>query len=166
MTLKRRPKSRALRAARARLYELFPLAFPLDDAAIQPLAVTIRDELAAWAAGQHLDERTARRLSRALQQHGCRRTYQATVVAGAMRINLQGEPVEPVTPEGQAHAQQRIEDILAHRARVKAPPVNVLPGPSTAPEPKVEKGKPLAAPVKALPTVIVKKRRTVSLPPK
>lgn len=104
MTLERRPKSRALRAARVQLYKLFPLALPLDDVAIQPLAMTIRDERAAWAAGQPLDERAARQLSRALQQHGCRRTYQATVVAGAMRINLQGESVEPVTPEGQAHA--------------------------------------------------------------
>ena len=34
MTLKRRPKSRILRVARAQLYELFPLAFPLEDAAI------------------------------------------------------------------------------------------------------------------------------------
>ncbi|HRZ07616.1 MAG TPA: hypothetical protein P5102_16010 [Candidatus Competibacteraceae bacterium] len=30
MTLKRRPKSRSLRVARAQLYELFPLAFPLE----------------------------------------------------------------------------------------------------------------------------------------
>lgn len=148
MTLKRRPKSRSLRAARVRLYELFPLAFPLDDAAVQPLAMTIRDDLAAWAAGQELDERAARSLSRALQQHCCRRTYQATVVAGAMRINLQGEPGEPVTPEGQAHAQQRIDRILAARGQQTTSSVPVA-----------------AEPVKAGPTVIVKKRRRIAMPP-
>lgn len=78
-----------------------------------------------------------------------------------------------MTPEGQAHAQQRIDRILAARAVVKPKAVkvgvrasSVPPFPSTAPEPAVGKGKPLAAPVKPLPTVIVKKRRTVSLPPK
>ena len=148
---KRKTRLNRRQAAYQQLHAMFPLAFPLDDAAIQPLAVTIRDELAAWAAGQHLDERAARQLSRALQQHGCRRTYQATVVAGAMRINLQGEPVEPVTPEGQAHAQQKIAQILAARAARERPTTA-----STVKPPQ-----PVAAePVKAGPTVIIKKRRS------
>lgn len=86
----------------------FPLAFPLDDAAMVPLARSTRDDVSAWIERQGFDPRTAKALLGAVQQHGSRRTYQATVVAGALRINLHGEPVEPVTPEGEAHAQQKI----------------------------------------------------------
>lgn len=136
-------------AAYRQLNAAFPLAFPLEDAEIRPLALSIRDELAAWAAGQGLDERAALQLSRALQQHCCRRTYQQVVANGGMRINLQGEPV---TPEGEAHAQERMARILAARAargqQTTTPPVPVT-----------------AEPVKAGPTVMVKKRRKVVMPP-
>ena len=139
-------------AAYRQLNAAFPLAFPLEDAEIRPLTIAIRDELAAWAAGQGLDERAALQLSRALQQHCCRRTYQQVVANGGMRINLQGEPVAPVTPEGEAYAQERIARILAARAargqQTTTPPVPVA-----------------AEPVKAGPTVMVKKRRKVVMPP-
>ena len=58
-----------------RLNAAFPQAFPLDDAAIRPLARSIRDDLAAWIAGQGFDPRTAKALLGALQQQGSRRTY-------------------------------------------------------------------------------------------
>ncbi len=35
-------------AAYRQLNAAFPLAFPLEDAEIRPLAIAIRDELAAW----------------------------------------------------------------------------------------------------------------------
>lgn len=165
MTGQRRPKSRSLRAARAQLAEHFPQAFPLDDTAIRPLVITARDDLSAWIATQP-DPAALKSLVTALQQHGSRMTYQQVVAAGGMRINLHGEPVEPVTAEGQAHAQRRIEGILAQRAWVKPRRVKVQasgsPSRSVASTPE----KPPAALVKALPTVIVKKRRTVILPPK
>ncbi len=131
----------------------FPQAFPLDDAAIRPLARSTRDDVSAWIEQQGFDPRTAKALLGAVQQQGSRRTYQATVVAGAWRINLHGEPVEPVTPEGEAHAQQKIAAILAKRAAKGQPPVKT---------PTVKTPEP--APVARTPTVIVKKRRKVVLP--
>ena len=72
------------------------------------------------------------------------------VANGGMRINLQGEPVAPVTPEGEAHAQERMARILASReARAQQ---------ATAPVPVA------AQSVKAGPTVMVKKRRKVLMP--
>lgn len=136
------------------LHAAFPAAFPLEDAAIPPLAMSIRDDLLAWAAAQGLDERTAHRLNWALQRHCCRRTYQQVVANGGMRVNLQGEPVEPVTPDGQAHARGRIERILAQRAAKAARAVKAEP-PVKAPKPE---------PVAKTPTVIVKKRRRVVIP--
>ncbi len=136
-----------------RLNAAFPLAFPLDDAAIRPLARSIRDDVSAWIAQHGFDPRTAKALLGAVQQHGSRRTYQATVLTGAMRINLHGEPVEPVTPEGEAHAQQKITAILAKRA-ARAPQTSTVKPPKPV----------VAEPVKAMPTVIVKKRRKVVVP--
>ncbi len=123
-----------------RLNAAFPLAFPLDDADIRPLARSIRDDVAAWIAQQGFDPRTAKALLGAVQQQGSRRTYQATVVAG-----------EPVTPDGEAHAQQKIAAILAKRAAKGQPLVKT---------PKVKAPEPVAQ----MPTVIVKKRRKVVLP--
>jgi sRNA-binding protein len=118
------------------------------------LALTARDELRAWIESQALDDRTAQTLLRALQNHCSRRTYQQVVAHGGMRINLHGEPVEPVTPAGQAHAQARIDRILANRA-AKATP---------APKVKTPKPKSEPAPAPKMPTVIVKKRRRVVIP--
>ncbi len=136
-----------------RLNAAFPLAFPLDDAAIQPPARSTRDDVSAWIAQQGFDPCMAKALLGAVQQQGSRRTYQATVVTGAMRINLHGEPVEPATPEGEAHAQQKIAAILAKRA-AKEPRLVKMPT-VKAPEPEL---------VAQMPTVIVKKRRKVVLP--
>ena len=139
-------KPRRISAAYARLNAAFPLAFPLNDAEIRPLTVTLRDDLTGWMSAQP-DCSLARQLLGAMQRHCSRATYQRTVIAGAMRINLAGEPVEPVTASGQAHAESRIAAILAARAD-PAPP------------------KPQSPPAKAqaMPTVIVKKRRTVVRP--
>lgn len=166
---KRHPKPNRRQAAVQHLHAVFPLAFPLDDADLRPLALTARDELAAWIAGQRLDEGAGRALLSALHHHCSRRTYQQVVAAGGMRINLQGEPVEPVTAEGQAHAQQKIAQILAGRAaRAQPVPVPRMPA-QPAPSPKATAKPPESppAPVQptpALPTVIIKKRRRVVLP--
>jgi sRNA-binding protein len=151
---KLKPRINRHQAAYQQLHAAFPRAFPLDDAEIRPLVPSTRNDVAAWIQRQGFDPRTAKALLGAAQQHCSRRTYQATVIAGALRINLDGEPVEPVTPEGEAHAQQKIAQILAQRA-AKGPPTasTVKPHQPVAPEP-----------VKAMPTVIVKKRRRVMLP--
>ena len=164
---KRHPNRR--QAAYQQLQATFPRVFPQDDAEIQPLALSIRDEVSAWLHRQGVEERAARAVLSALQHHCCRRTYQQGVAAGGMRINLQGEPVEAVTPEGQAHAQQRIAQILASR-EARARPVEAQRAPASKPatpaKVKVEAPVPVAAkPAQALPTVIVKKRRQVVIPP-
>lgn len=149
-------RPRRISAAYARLNAAFPLAFPLNDAEIRPLTVTLRDDLTGWIATQP-DCGPARKLLGAMQRHCSRATYQRTVIAGAMRINLAGESVEPVTAVGQAHAESRIAAILAARAET-APPK-----PKTAPKPKpISPTQPAKA--QAMPTVIVKKRRTVVRP--
>lgn len=150
---KLKPRINRHQAAYQRLNAAFPRAFPLDDAEIRPLARSTRDDVAAWIERQGFDPHTAKALLGAAQQHGSRRTYQATVIAGAWRINLDGEPVEPVTPEGEAHAQQKIAQILAQQAAKG--PLSVKTPTVKAPEPE---------PVAKMPTVIVKKRRTVVLP--
>ena len=138
----------------------FPLAFPLADADIRPLARSTRDDVAAWIEREGFDPRTAKALLDAVQQQGSRRTYQATVVAGALRINLHGEPVEPVTLEGEAHAQQKIAAILAKRAaKGPRPTTSTVKPPEPIADELVK-----AMPVKAVPTVIVKKRRRVVVP--
>ena len=152
-----RTKSPGISAAvYAQLNAAFPLAFPLNDADIRPLTVTIRDDLTAWIAAQP-DSGLARQLLGAMQRHCSRETYQRTVIAGTLRINLAGEPVEAVTPAGQAHAESRIAAMLAARANP------VLPKPKTTPKPKPTLP---AQPAKAqtIPTVIVRKRRTVVRP--
>ncbi|HRY15275.1 MAG TPA: ProQ/FINO family protein [Candidatus Competibacteraceae bacterium] len=115
--------------------------------------MTARDDLHAWLAAQAVEARTAQVLLGALQQHGSRRTYQQVVANGGMRINLQEEPVELVTPDGQAHAQAQVERILANRAAKAMPAPKVkTPKPETPP------------PAPKMPTVIIKKRRRVLLP--
>jgi sRNA-binding protein len=153
-------------AAYTQLNAAFPLAFPLNDAEIRPLTVTIRDDLSAWMAAQP-DSGAFRHLLGAMQRHCSRETYQHTVITGAMRINLAGEPVEAVTPAGQAHAESRIAAILAARAET-APP-KPKPQPKAPPKPKAQPlsvSLPPAQPVKAqaMPTVTFKKRRTVVRP--
>ena len=162
---KRHPNRR--QAAYQQLQATFPRIFPQDDAAIRPLALSIRDEVSAWIHGQGLEERTARAVLNALQQHCSRRTYQQAVAAGGMRINLQGDPVEAVTPEGQAHARQRIAQILASReARAQRAGARGARANKPATPAKVKVEAPVAAkPAQSLPTVIVKKRRQVVIPP-
>lgn len=145
---KRHPNRR--QAAYQQLQATFPQVFPQDDAELQPLALSIRDEVSAWIHGQGVDERAVRAVRSAVQHHCSRQTYQQGVVAGGMRINLQGEPIEPVTPEGQAHAESRIAAMLASRAAKAAPPVPMQPE--------------SAEPAAKMPMVIVKKRRRVVLP--
>lgn len=169
---KLKPKSRRYREAYLRLNAAFPLAFPLNDADIRPLALSIRDQTRAWIDGQSVERRMAQALLGAMQQHCCRLTYQRVVAAGGMRVNLHGEPVEPVTPDGQAHAQGRIAAILAVRAQAKPSPALQSASPqtaSTAQKPKAAAPKaapppPAPAASKAMPTVIVKKRRSFTLP--
>ena len=177
---RRKPKSRRYHEAYVRLNAAFPLAFPLDDADLRPLALSTREDLRAWIDTQHIERAQASALLSVMQQQCCRLTYQQVVAAGGMRITLHGEPVEPVTPEGQAHAQGRMTAILAARAvaaeRLAAQPQPPQASPTPTPSPPKSKSPPqpkappvLPAPARpskapALPTAIIKKRRRVVRP--
>lgn len=163
---------RRLKASRRQLayWQLniaFPHAFPLDDDLIRPLALSTREDLTAWIKCQAIDDRTARALLRVLQHHCYRRTYQQVVANGGMRINLQGEPVEPVTPEGQALAEQRLAAIRAARAETEQSSVA-----APAPSPPKAAGKTRVTPTpppapslpQVIPKVIIKKRRRIVRP--
>lgn len=169
---KKQQRSTRTQAALAQLQTLFPAAFPHEDAQIRPLSIGLRDDLKAWLA-QHPPPNPAGMIG-ALQHHCSRDTYQRTIIAGAMRINLHGEPVEPVTPEGQAHAEQRLarnqaeRQATAQRKAVKLPP-STQPAMKKGAKPKTKPRPPIPAvsapPAKPpLPTVIVKKRRIIPKP--
>ncbi len=173
----RKPKSRRYRQAYLQLNAAFPLAFPLNDADLRPLALSTREDVRAWIDSQSVDRWRARALLGVMQQHGYRLTYQQVVAAGGMRINLHGEPVEPVTADGQAHAKGRIAAIWAARLEAEARPAGPPQPPQAAPGPSKPKGAVTAksapppaplpsSPPKVMPTVIVKKCRTVVMPPK
>lgn len=166
----KRIRSQRAQTALAQLQTHFPAAFPTDDAAIVPLAISLREELAAWL-DQHPELNRANIIS-AMQNHCSRETYQRTVIAGTMRLHLNGEPSQPVTPEGQARAEQRLAQIQAARiaAEQRAAAIPKPAPPKKAPQPKAKAPlpKPAAAPTSSakppLPTVVVKKRRTFVKP--
>ncbi|WP_295452705.1 ProQ/FinO family protein [uncultured Thiodictyon sp.] len=89
------------------LRDAFPLAFPAENAAVRPLAIGIRDVILAWADTR--PDLDPKQVAEALRHHCARVTYRRTVVAGAMRIDLQGQPVAPVTQEAAALAAEGIE---------------------------------------------------------
>ncbi len=169
----RQKKLRSQRTASAllQLQTHFPAAFPSDDAAIVPLAISLREELHAWV-NQHPELNRANILC-AMQHHCSRETYQRTVIAGTMRLHLNGEPSEPVTPEGQARAEQRLVQIKADRiaaeqriaAQKSSPAVKKAPKPKAKPKaPPPKPATPPPPPAKPQPTVVIKKRRTFTLP--
>ncbi|MCK7579804.1 MAG: ProQ/FinO family protein [Chromatiales bacterium] len=95
----------------AAMQAAFPLAFPADDAQIRPLAISTRDDLMEWLDTAKLGLCRKCALA-ALHKHCGRITYKQTLLTpGAMRLNLHGNPVEPVTPEAVEHARE------IHRAR-------------------------------------------------
>ena len=92
----------------------FPHAFPSDDAQIRPLAISTRDDIMEWLETAKLGLCRKCALA-ALHKHCGRITYKQTLLTpGAMRINLHGNPVEPVTPEAIEHAREYLE-----RARIE-----------------------------------------------
>lgn len=181
MSAKHRSASSQERRALAALQAAFPLAFPADPAQIRPLAIGICQTLFAWIRDR--PDLTEIGIKRALSQHCGRDRYQRALVAGAMRIDLDGREVTPVTPDAQVRAEatlararaarqrkasEKAAQLERHRAaeatrqaaaqtkRAAAKPKVVQPAPAPAPRPVVA--------TKAAPAVVVKKRR-VAVPP-
>ena len=108
-------EQRRRQAAFDALHAAFPLAFPLDDGLIRPLAISTRDDVLEWldATKPGLCRRS---VMATLHKHCARLTYKRTLLEpGAMRINLQGHPVEPVAPEAAEQARLYVEQARQRR---------------------------------------------------
>ena len=164
------------------LQAAFPLAFPLDKTRIQPLAIGIRTDVAAWAATAGISEQPAIGV---LRRHCLSFAYRHKLKAGVMRITLQGTATEPVTPEAAALAVEslahdkaarianavrkaaNLERMAQLQAAAAARKAAKAAKPPPAPKPKKVKAKPAPAPapvVKPVAAMIVKKKRTIVIP--
>jgi sRNA-binding protein len=83
------------------LLERYPAAFHAAAAAVRPLKIGIDHDIQ-----QALDV-ASKVVSEVLRGYTRRRAYRAALaVPGALRVDLHGQPVAPVTPEHQQRAQQ------------------------------------------------------------
>lgn len=167
-------KELALLKVRERLEAEFPIAFPTDRALIQPLAIKTRDMLIEWA---EQNEIKPRHLIDVLRAHCHRDCYRKKIVAGAMRIDIHGNPTEPVTAEAEqftkeqlaiaeANAKLKADKLLRHQAaelkkKQKAELKKAAQkAAKTKPVVKVKSKTEAAALTSPPPTVVVKKKRT------
>jgi sRNA-binding protein len=102
---------------KAILQDAFPVVFPKDQTKIRPLAMTIDEQLFAWAAQQEGIEK--KDITRTLQHYCARITYKRKLVTGTVRIHLSGEDAEPVTAEAEKLAAEQIAQAITDR-RAKA----------------------------------------------
>jgi len=90
-----------LRASIGRLCALFPDAFSLERPR-RPLKVGIHHDIRARAPGEF----KTGWLYRVLRHYGRSARYLDSLALGAMRVDLDGNPVEPVTEKALAHAAE------------------------------------------------------------
>jgi sRNA-binding protein len=177
LTSRRKPaESRAYEALQA----AFPHAFPPADQPPRPLAIGTREAVLAWAATR--PDLEPRDVHQALMHHCIRLRYRKTLVAGVLRINLQGEPTEPVTAEAaavaaasverdgtaaakraeqrQRHLAQQAKEQAAAAARAAKPPKAKAPPKPPAPARPAAPVARAAVPPTA-PVVVIKKRRSI-----
>lgn len=100
----------------------FPAAFPPEPKAIRPLKVGIHQDIQAA-----LPEVDPKALRQALARHTRRLAYLRAVERGGERIDLDGTSVEPVTPEQQAHAAEKLKEAKAHLKAKQAAQTPVEP---------------------------------------
>ncbi len=83
------------------LLERYPAAFCAEPAAVRPLKIGIDHDI------RQATDVAPRVVSEVLRGYTRRRAYRAALaVPGALRVDLHGQPVAPVTPEQQQWAQQ------------------------------------------------------------
>lgn len=97
------------------LTEKYPAVFPRDPKAVKPLKIGIHQDLLAA-----LPEVSQGALRKALAHHTRRLAYLRALIRGGDRVDLQGQPVEPVTPEQQAVAAEKLKEAQAHLQAKKA----------------------------------------------
>lgn len=187
MSKKTHAHRRRVAEAWAAMQATFPHAFPADDAQIRPLAISTRDDIMEWLETAKLGLCRKCALA-ALHKHCGRITYKQTLLTpGVMRINLHGNPVEPVTPEAAEHAREYIErarierqkaeirraEAQAEQARQQAEseqrraekPKEKKPAKSAKPTPTAQAPAPIKTQApKPAAAVIVKKKRRIAAP--
>jgi sRNA-binding protein len=114
---KSRARSRREIAAKAALSAAFPLAFPDDDSQIRPLAIGTRDDVLAWMDRVKPDVERRAAIA-AVQHHGARTADKRCLLEpGAMRIDLHGRPIAPVSPEAVECARTDLERVRENQAQ-------------------------------------------------
>ena len=99
--------SKAKQALIVILTERFPKAFPANPKAIRPLKIGIDQDIRQ--ACPEMDEKLLRQV---LGGHTHRLAYLKALARGGQRIALDGNPVEAISPEAIAQAQERLNSRL------------------------------------------------------
>lgn len=108
-----------VRMDRMALVSQFPAAFEAkgNRKPKRPLKVGIREDIIARGGllGPSGHPVNTWRLHNALRDYTAGRRYQAALAAGAMRVDLDGNEIEAVTPNVQEEAKQKIAAMDAKR---------------------------------------------------
>lgn len=112
----KRRRAERTRAFIEELIERFPACFSADAAAIRPLAIGIEKELKKSLAADGEAAPPGWLIRQALARYTRSPAYLAAIIAGGDRINLAGEPVEPVTENAIEHARERRAEQKARAA--------------------------------------------------
>lgn len=176
-------KEKTKRATLAILCEAFPDCFSLESP--KPLKIGIREDMIAGLAARDIVI-TKNKFSDAIAYYANSTLYLRKHVAGAARIDLNGNASGEVTQLQQAAAERRIEQIKAkaelkeknrlasmkeleeHRKKQinkkPPPPPKIKPPKQVKVAPPPQKSKPAAKPpAKAATVIVVKKKRTFSM---
>lgn len=130
MTESRRKQIATLQAL---LAERFPLAFPADKEAIQPLKVGLRKDIDEALKGFPAVSKSV--LHEALATWCQRPRYFAALVQGGGRIDMEGNPAGEVSPEDQAKAKARLEAFWkAHKPKAAPTPAPAVPAEPAEPK--------------------------------
>ncbi len=105
-----------IRAALEQLYDKFPKAF-LREGDAKPLKVGILDDLKKELP--NIPGMTMSKLRAAVRMYCTRLRYLYNMREGVMRIDLEGNEVEPVTAEHGQYAKERFEEINEERKKRK-----------------------------------------------
>jgi ProP effector len=117
LTLERRPVlGSSVAATRALLCRRFPACFKPRGMTKRPLKIGITDDIVA-ATGFPSDTVKA-----AVADYCSGPLYLRGLVAGAIRVDLRGEPCSTVSPKDAAHARRRLRQIGADAPRQSSAP--------------------------------------------
>ena len=107
------------------LRDRWPQAFPRDYCQLRPLAIGIRQDIAA-----SLSEHPPGRIGAAIRmfQHQMMSAYLRVVLQGGPRYDLEGNPRGEVTPKEQDQARRDLQVFYEKRKQNAAPGAAVSPG--------------------------------------